>query len=287
MRYVLLTPQKNEQQYIEQTLRSVCAQTILPKRWIILDDNSTDSSPELIRQYQQQHPWIEFIIMRDFRPDLNSTGGRSGALMNYARELIQDETVDFVVKIDADVAFAPDFFATVFQHFAENPKLGLASGHLRQDGIPETLHDWTGVRGATRIYRRTCFEQIGKFYTMRGEDEIDTFLAQQKGWLTRTLPVPFDHLKPEGIRSPSLVNHFDTGRFKAQIPYRFDFFMLTVLKNVRQKPFVLGAAMQLFAYVKTRWVKAERPFPPELGRHVQQRQWRKMRGVFSRNKSAD
>ncbi|WP_128545281.1 glycosyltransferase [Larkinella soli] len=280
MKYLILSPTKNEEKYIEKTLRSVCAQTIRPVRWIILDDDSTDATPALIEPYRNQYPWIELITLRNFRNDLRTTGGRSGALLNHARELIQDEAVDFVVKIDSDVAFAPDFFERIFREFTRDPQLGLASGHLVQDGRPETIRDWEGVRGATRIYRRACFDAIGSYYTIRGEDEIDTFLARLKGWRTRTLPVPFDHLKPEGVRHPSLVNHFETGEFKGRIPYRFDFFLLTLLKNALARPYVLGSLVQLAAYIQSRWIRSERPFDAGLTSHVQAMQQKKLKSLL-------
>ncbi|MGA0555275.1 glycosyltransferase family A protein [Larkinella sp. VNQ87] len=282
MTYLILSPAKNEETYIEKTLQSVCSQTIRPARWIILDDGSTDQTPVLIRRYQQVYPWIELVTFRDFRPDLKTTGGRSGALLNHARNLIQGVEVDFVVKIDADIAFPADFFERIFADFHRNPALGLASGHLVQDRVPETIDDWTSVRGATRIYRRACFEAIGHYYTIRGEDEIDTFMARLKGWQTATLPHHFHHLKPEGIRHPSLTNHYETGEFKGRIPYRFDFFLLTLLKHAVRKPFLIGALVQLWAYVHARWVVAERPFDAELSRHVQALQKQKLVSALGR-----
>ncbi|GAB3335044.1 hypothetical protein GCM10027299_43730 [Larkinella ripae] len=282
MNYLILSPTKNEEKYIERTLQSVCSQTVTPQRWIILDDNSTDRSPEIIQRYQRQHPWIDVITLRDFRPDLQTTGGRSGALLNHARELIRDEPVDFVVKIDSDISFPADFFEQIFAEFRQNPQLGLASGHLVQDGLPEEITDWTGVRGATRIYRRRCFDEIGPFYTIRGEDEIDTFLARLKGWETRTLPYHFYHLKPEGIRHNSLTNHYETGEFKGRIPYRFDFFLLTLLKNAVKKPLLLGALIQLMAYIRTRWVAADRPFGTDLTGYIQRLQKKKLQSGWTK-----
>ncbi|WP_234734040.1 glycosyltransferase [Tellurirhabdus bombi] len=281
--YILLSPTKNEANYIEQTLRSVCAQTILPKRWLILNDGSTDRTPAIIQEYADKHAWIELITLTNFRPDLTSTGGRSGAVLNYARELIQAEAVDFVVKIDSDVAFAPSFFEQVFTAFQQEKSLGLASGHLVQDGIPEKISDWSGVRGATRIYRKACFDAVGPYHTIRGEDEIDTYMARMKGWQTRTLPIHFDHLKPEGVRHHSLVNHYDTGVFKARIPYRFDFFLLTLFKYAFTKPFFIGSLVQLAAYIKIRWIQLDRPFAQDLTHYVQQGQRLKMKSALGRN----
>ena len=41
LNYVLVTPARNERQYIERAILSVIAQTIPPSRWVIVSDGST------------------------------------------------------------------------------------------------------------------------------------------------------------------------------------------------------------------------------------------------------
>ena len=45
--YVLITPARNEAQFIELTLRSMVAQTALPLRWVIVSDGSTDETDDI------------------------------------------------------------------------------------------------------------------------------------------------------------------------------------------------------------------------------------------------
>jgi len=258
-KYIIITPVKNELNFFKETLKSVCNQSILPIKWIIIDDASTDGTSELINSYAGKFNFIDHHRLDNFKPGLNTTGGRSGALMNYARKLIPG-SVDIVVKIDADISFDETFFESLFKFLNQNPKLGIVSGHLVQDGKPEKITDYSSNRGAVRVYRKECFEQIGFFYTSRGEDQMDTYKAKFLGWETRTFDVYFNHLKPEGGRNNFVKNNFETGQYKGRIPYNFLFFCLTLIKNISKKPYVISSSIQLYGYIYSRWIRRQRPF---------------------------
>jgi len=65
--FVLVTPARNEEAFIESTIRSVVAQTIRPTKWIIVSDGSTDGTDEIVKRYTHDHPWIEFLRMPEHR----------------------------------------------------------------------------------------------------------------------------------------------------------------------------------------------------------------------------
>lgn len=273
--YIIITPTKNEDKYIEKTIQSVIRQTILPLSWYIIDDNSTDRTPDIIESYAGKYRYIRYIQLPDFRPDLNSTGARSAALRNHLRSVVRDISSEYIISIDSDISFEPDFFELLFACFRNNPKMGIISGHLIQNGKPERIGDDSTNRGAVRVYIRKCFDQIGRYYEGRGEDQMDTYSAQYHGWETKTVPVYFHHLKPEGSRNFLIKNHFETGQFKGRIPYYLPYFLLTLVKHIFRYPIMIGSFVQLYAYCRQRFFINQNPYPKEICRFIviKQKHW--------------
>lgn len=283
MKYIIITPVKNECLYFKETLESVCNQNIKPEKWIIVDDESTDGTSELIAKYASKYNYIEHHKMINFRPDLNSIGGRSGALMNYARSLISEDA-DYIVKIDADISFEPDFFEKLFFEFEKDPDLGIASGHLVQDGKPEKLMGRNHNRGATRIYTKSCFDTLGHYENRRGEDTMDTFKAQYLGYTTKTFDIYFNHLKPEDKRNGNFFKHWETGVYKGWIPYNFVYFSLTLVKSLFQWPYFISSFLQFSGYVYSRFISKTRPFDSQVCRYIRNTQKEKIKNFNFGNK---
>jgi glycosyltransferase involved in cell wall biosynthesis len=105
--YLLITPARNEEAFLELTIQSVVNQTVRPKRWLIVSDGSTDRTDEIVARFAQQHDWIELLRMpqretRDF-------GGKAQCFnTGYAR--IQRLPHDAVASLDADITFDRDYF---------------------------------------------------------------------------------------------------------------------------------------------------------------------------------
>jgi poly-beta-1,6-N-acetyl-D-glucosamine synthase len=273
--YILITPTKNEEKYIEKTIQSVINQSILPLYWFIVNDNSTDNTANIIESYAREYPFIRHKLVKNFRPDLKSTGARSAALRNYLREIIRELPSEIIVSIDSDISFEPDFFERLFATLKNNIHMGIVSGHLVNNGKPERLNILSTNRGAVRVYARKCFDQIGRYYEGRGEDQMDTYTAQFYGWETRTEPVYFQHLKQEGIRHTRYRNHFVTGNYKGRIPYYFPYFLLTLVKHAFRYPVVIGSLAQLYAYCVQRFIIKDNPFPKDVCKFIvlQQKNW--------------
>lgn len=263
MRYSILTAVKNEENYIEQTLQSVCAQEILPEEWIIMNDGSNDKSAIIIETYALRHPWIKHFYLENFEPCIRSTGGRVSRILNKGYSKLNVKT-HIVVKLDADTKFDPTFFPLLLQEFLLNKKLGIASGNLVFNGKAENISPHNNeVRGAVMLIRRKVFEQLHGFLESKGsgEDTLFAVSARFYGWKTKTFPVFFEHLKPEGIKNSSLYNSYITGLYKGSIPYRLDYFLVTQGKHMLKKPVILGSIIQVLAYFKSRYLINYRPFP--------------------------
>ena len=277
MNYSIVTPTKDEGKYIRETILSVTSQEILPVEWFIMDDDSTDNTGQIVEEYLAAFPFIRYVKLSGFRPELINTGGRVAAIINYA-DTLRSGPVDILAKIDADTSFASDFFRNVIGEFEKDPLLGIASGHLVENGVPEKITDWSSGRGASLMIRYSCFVKIGKFFESktRGEDVLAFVAVRAFGWKTQTFNYYFNHLKPEGIRKSRLKNQYITGFYKGSIPYWFPFFLGNITRDVFRKPFLIGALVQLYSYCLSRYILRYKPFPGFVSRQLRTEQKRKL-----------
>src|SRR4051812_12885216 len=123
MKYVLITPARNEEAVIQQTLDSVCAQSSPPERWVIVDDGSKDGTAEIVQSYVARFPWIE-LLRRP--PHLNRSFAGKVHAFNAGLEQARAVQFDVLGNLDADITFDPDYLGFLMMKFAENPKLGVA-----------------------------------------------------------------------------------------------------------------------------------------------------------------
>jgi len=199
-RYVVITPVRDEEAYLRSTIESMVGQTIKPVQWVIVNDGSTDGTGRLIDECAAQYPWV-LGLHRDNRGFRKSGGGVVEAF-NDGLRWVTCEDWEFIVKLDGDLTFAHDYFQTCFEIFQSEPQLGVGGGVICyvENGVKRfeecpAFH----VRGATKIYRRACWEAIGGFWVAPGWDTIDEVKANMLGWNTRS----FGDLH--------LVHHRETG----------------------------------------------------------------------------
>jgi len=161
--YVLITPAKNEEQFIEKTIQSVVKQTILPKKWIIVSDGSTDKTDSIIEKYTSLYPFIE--LLRKSNSGTRNFGAKAKAIL-FAYEKLQGLKFDLIGNLDADVSFDPDYYEYIIREFVLNPKLGIAGG-LRYDLIKDKFYPLEcapdSVGGPFQLFRRSCYEEIGGY----------------------------------------------------------------------------------------------------------------------------
>jgi len=185
--YVLITPARNESEFIELTLRSMIAQTAVPLRWIIVSDGSTDGTDDIVRRYAADHSWIVLLRMPD-RVERNFAG--KVYAFNAGYELIKDLRFEIVGNLDADVSFEPDHFEVLIRKMAEFPDLGVAGAPFRE-GRFQYDYRYTNIDnvwGGCQLFRRTCFEAIGGYLPLKGGciDHAAVISARMHGWKTRT-----------------------------------------------------------------------------------------------------
>jgi glycosyltransferase involved in cell wall biosynthesis len=250
-RYVVISPVKDEEQYIEITIRAMIQQTILPSLWTIVDDGSCDRTPEIVEHYARKHSWIRLQrIRRDTERRLGSAEIRA---FQAGYELVRDVPSDFIVKFDGDLDFGADYFERLIQKFNEDEKLGIASGvYFENEG--DDRHQRMPVyhaSGASKMIRAKCFEEIGGFVLYPGWDTVDEIKAQSRGWKTRHFEeVPFLHLKPEGSASGARQTNLLHGRVYYVSGGGKLFFLLKVVNRMWSgRPILWGGLTMLWGFL--------------------------------------
>lgn len=252
VRYIIISPARNEQRYIEKTIRSVVSQTIKPLRWVIVNDGSTDNTEDIIRSYSQNHPWIQLIN----KPDrgLRELGGGVIEAFNTGYDLIKDIDYDFIIKLDVDLSFESNYFEKLFKKFKKNPKLGIAGGscYTLHNGKPKIEEAFKyHVRGPTKIYRRECFEDIGGLIPILGWDGIDEMKAQMKGWKTKSFKeFTVIHHRPTGHEAGLLRTRISQGIACYVMGYSPIFILLRTICKMLQRPCIIGSILTLLSFIR-------------------------------------
>lgn len=189
-RYVVITPVRDEEHYLKSTIESMVHQTVRPVEWIIVNDGSTDGTAGVIDDYARRYPWIRGLH-RENRGFRKSGGGVVEAFNDGLRSLVSTDW-DFIIKLDGDLAFDPAYFEMCFETFRRETRLGIGGGvicYVDEAGV-KTFEDCPAfhVRGATKIYRRACWDGLGGFWPAPGWDTIDEVKANMLGWETRSFP---------------------------------------------------------------------------------------------------
>lgn len=197
LRHLIITPVFNESKLLPTYLDSIISQTYLPFELILVDDNSTDHSAEIIKSYSQKFSWIKYIFKK-------SEGRKSqgGKIVNAFYEGLRNsnvDKVDFISKIDADLELPPEYFEIVANRFSNNSKLGIVGGRILEMKNGKwviTIQANYFVRGALKSYRKSCFQDIGGLKPVLGWDGLDLMTALYKNWQTEVIPIDVKHFRP-------------------------------------------------------------------------------------------
>jgi glycosyltransferase involved in cell wall biosynthesis len=291
-RYVVISPAKDEEKYVEATLRSVVNQTYKPFKWVIVDDGSSDRTPEILATYAKQVPWIQVVrIERDAR---RLPGSAIIHAFNRGFEDLRGDSFDFIVKLDCDLELPADYFERLLNKFQEDVKLGLVSGVYLENhnGI------WTQIpmpayhaAGASKMMRRKCFEEIGGFVARRGWDTVDEIKAQTRGWKTvHFKEIQFRHLKLEGSGIGDLRTNFMHGEIYYLTGGSKLFFLLKVLHRMGAgRPLLIGGVAMLWGWLCSWVTRRERLVSREeavfYGGQLNARIWNALGRIFRRHRT--
>ena len=210
MKYYIVIPTYNEEAFIALTLQSLISQTVLPKKVVVVNDNSTDKTAEIVLAFAKDNPFI--TLANKTSEAIHLPGSKVIQAFQKGFETL-DEDYDLIVKIDADLIFPSNYFETVIKHFQSDSTIGMAGGfcYIEKNGdwVLENLTDKDHIRGALKAYRKETFQQIGGLKPAMGWDTVDELLCKYYNWKVVTdSSLHVKHLKPTG------ANYNKTSRYK-------------------------------------------------------------------------
>ena len=247
---------------MRRTLDSVVAQTLTPALWVIVDDGSTDATPQILAEYATAHDWIRIVQ----KPDRGHRAVGPGVIEAFYAGYDTIDPADFAYscKMDLDLDLPPRYFETLIERMEANPRIGTCSGkpYIRHGGalISERRGDEMSV-GMTKFYRRECFEAIGGYVREVMWDAIDCHKARAMGWIAVSWDHPylnFEHLRPMGSSQTSIwTGKRRHGFGQYFMGSDFLFYCATCAFRMTERPFVLGGLAMLQGYLQA-WMRGDR-----------------------------
>ncbi len=280
-KYVVVSPIRNEEEYLPLTIACMCAQTVKPWKWVLVDDGSSDRTGALIDEAASQHPWIVAV----HRKDRGSRQAGSGVIEAFydGYDLVADDHWDFIAKFDGDLSFGADYFESCLREFQADVNLGIAGGTCCRvvNGRPVTEFEGEPafhVRGPTKIYRRQCFDAIGGLIQAPGWDTVDHVKANMLGWKTLTFRhIHLVHHRPTGGAYGSWANWIKNGLANYIAGYHPVFMACKCLKRTLGLPSPAGIREGLglwYGFMKGYLKRIPKVADPAMIRYLRIQQWR-------------
>jgi poly-beta-1,6-N-acetyl-D-glucosamine synthase len=249
--YVIVSPVRDEEEFIEQTILSVAQQTVRPTEWIIVNDGSRDRTAEIVETYAQQYSWLRIVHRADRGSRVPGSGVMEAFYDGYER--LESTDWEFIVKLDGDVKLPSNYFETCFARCDEDPKLGMCGGSMYtfEDGeLKLETHPAFHVRGPIKLYRRQCWDAIGGLIKAPGWDTIDEVQANRFGWRTKTFPdVKVIHQRPTGAVQGAWRDGVKMGRAAYICGYHPLFMLVKCAKRTISKPYVMSSFAHGYGFV--------------------------------------
>ena len=282
--YVLITPARNEETFIEMTIQSVIKQTVLPVKWVIVNDGSTDATSSIVRPYLVNHRWIELV-------DLPVRRERNFAAKVYAfnagQERVKDLEYEIIGNLDADVSLDEDHFEFLLGEFGKDPSLGVAGTIFEEQGYNSGSDSFEGknhVSGQCQIFRRNCFEEIGGYRANKagGIDWMAVTTARMMGWTTRSFREKsfFHHRTMGPAERGRLASSFSYGEKDYYLGGHPVWELFRVAYRMTKRPYLLDGVALGSGYLWALLSRTARPVSNELMRFHRKEQMRKLRAIF-------
>jgi biofilm PGA synthesis N-glycosyltransferase PgaC len=284
--YVLITPARNEAEFIELTIGSVIAQTVRPLKWVIVSDGSTDETDAIVENYARAHNWMELLRLPD-RKERHFAGKVRAFNAGFAA--LKDLSYGVIVSLDADISFDEGYFAYLLQKLAEDPALGLV-GTPFKDGLKD-IYDYRVVNiehvsGACQVFRRECFEAIGGYVPVEGGgiDYIAVITARMKGWKTRTFTdkICLHHRKMGTAQQGVLAARFRNGIKDYAFGNHPLWELSRTLYQMTKGPVIVGGLALASGYFWAQLRQAKRPVSQDLVSFCRREQMLRLRRFVNR-----
>lgn len=284
--YVLITPARNEAQFIELTIKSVVAQTCKPLKWVIVSDGSTDGTDDIVADYTKRYPWIELLRVPQ-RKERHFAGKVHAFNAGYG--CVRQLNYDVIVSLDADISFDEEYFAYLLGKLATDSQLGLVGTPFIDD--ESTKYDYRYVNtehvsGACQVFRRGCFEAIGGYTPVKGGgiDYLAVVNARMRGWKTRTFQGKSSH-------HHRLIGTAENSVLYARFKYGVKDYALgnhplwqcfRTAYQMTRKPLIFGGGAIMVGYIWAMVSRKERPVSPQLIAFIRQEQVERLKSFFQK-----
>jgi biofilm PGA synthesis N-glycosyltransferase PgaC len=290
-RYIIISPVRDEGRYLDTTIRCVVNQTIQPVQYILVDDGSTDDTLSIIQRWSAEYPWIIAV----HRPNAASGTSQEKHQRNRGRRARAAKEIlafyegfhrhalpgwQFLVKLDGDVGLEPDYFERCFQEFERDGRLGIGGGEIchLQHGIPVVERNPVfHVRGATKIYRNACWNDIGGVSSGAAWDSLDELKANMLGWKTHTFPgLHVLHYRYTGAANGAWQEAVKKGEWNYISGYHPLFMACKVIKNAMERPWLQGAAGLCYGFLRAFFLRTPQVNDKKLIRYIRGQQLRRL-----------
>ena len=281
MNFYIIIPAHNEESSIGLTLDSLVNQTLQPKRIVVVNDNSTDTTQDIVESYTSKYSWIDLVNSKSSNEHLPGSKIINAFYKGYES---LDSNYDVLCKFDADLIFPKNYLEQLSIHFNKNEKLGMVSGfcHIKKNGdwILENLTRKDHIRGALKAYRQDCFLQIGKLKPSMGWDTVDELLAKFYGWeLLTDESLHVKHLKPTGI-SYNKASKYLQGEAMFKMRYGLIITCVSGLKLAYKKGDFSLFIDYLAGYFKAKKENIEFLVSEEEGKFIRDLRWKGILNKF-------
>jgi poly-beta-1,6-N-acetyl-D-glucosamine synthase len=276
--YAIITPAHNEARFLPEVIRGVVEQTLRPARWIIVDDRSTDRTPEIISAAARQYDFIKPVILNG--DPTRRLGANVVHAFNHGLAHL-DIKADIIVKMDADAFLPRAYFAFLLQEFEADPRLGAASGKMfyyeKDHWVMERYSDMH-VPGLCKAYRATCFQKLGGLIPILGWDILDVAKARMLNWTVRSFAdMPVFHLRQMGLAMGMMKTHLSYGHCVYSLQAHPLFVLGRAVYRAMEKPYLSGLLI-VWGYLMAALKKAPRLDEPKLVRFMRREQLGRLTG---------
>lgn len=278
--YVLITPARNEADFIELTIKSVVSQTVRPAKWVIISDGSTDGTDDIVKRYAAEHSWIELLCLPE-RPDRHFAA--KVRAFNAGHAMVKNVDYEVIGSLDADISFDEDYFSFLLRKLAEDRTLGLVGTPYKNRTNQTYDYRFASIEfvaGACQLFRRECFEQIGGYVPAKGGgvDHIAVLSARMMGWRTRAYldKVCLHHRASGTAQHGPLAARFRMGMLDYALGGHPIWEMFRAVYQMTRRPRIVGGLVLLAGYVWALVTRMERSISPEMVAFRRREQMRRL-----------
>jgi biofilm PGA synthesis N-glycosyltransferase PgaC len=280
-KYVIVTPVRDEGQYLAPTIESVVRQTVRPAEWVIVDDGSSDRTGEIADRFAMQYSWIR-VVHRQNRGFRKSGGGVMEAFYDGYHALRFPDW-EFIVKLDGDLTFSCDYFEKCFDYFSQDCQLGIGGGNIYHDisgQLKLEVNPRFHIRGATKIYRKACWIAIDGLWPAPGWDTIDEVKANMLGWKTYSfMDLPLLHHRLTGSEEGLFRDRVKHGVACYISGYHSLYVAASCMSRLFKRPYLMGSIGLMYGFLKAHFTHPPRVEERSYLAYIRGQQLRRLFGM--------